>query len=49
MKINPFLVISAILNLCSALWYFSNDGIKMGCLFITYTVSTSIFILLGTQ
>jgi hypothetical protein len=49
MKINPFLVISAILNLFCSIWYFYNDGFKMGCLFITYTISTTILVLLGVQ
>lgn len=49
MKINPFVVAGLGLNAFAAIWYFSNGGYKMGCLFCAYCLSTAILIWLGVQ
>jgi len=41
-NINPFLIISIILNLCASGWYFYKSGVVLGLLFLGYAFCSLI-------
>ena len=46
---NPFLIISIILNVGASLWYFSKGGSMMGLLFLGYGFCSLISLFIKIQ
>lgn len=48
-NLNPFLIISVILNLCASSWYFYKGGIVLGLLFLGYAFCSFISLFIKIQ
>jgi len=48
-NINPFLIISILLNLCASGWYFYKSGIVLGLLFLGYGFCSFISLFIKIQ
>ena len=48
-NINPFLIISILLNLCASGWYFYKSGIVLGLLFLGYAFCSLLTLFIKIQ
>jgi len=49
MKANPFLILNTILTFASSGWYYCNDAVKMGTLFLFYALASCVLLWMGNQ